>query len=1056
MNSVLSPERLSEFETTLRKEVYSLQATLKKTRTKTREGIKNLLEHEQSKEVTNRIASLQLRIKLLVRLRENLHIFDDSALELRINQLRGLNKLAEFLAESDLQKLSGYFRQPTGSGKTVLFGIITRLFDVRTLILAPRTNLLTQAKDELKDVVEIPEEHIGIVMATEQEMDTPITISTYQSHLSRMKSDVEYQKAMANLELIICDEAHRSMGDQTHQSIVKAESELIGVYDNEISEEEEQAEQEALEQLAKMPGKALRLGFTATPILANKNVADYFGPCISEEKYSDMIAAGICVPYKLIRVDGTVTELDLDKAMTEEREAEILQREGTYRKLLGAYAETLQLFRDKKHESEYPMRAVAFCVNIAECDRFAEEAKAMGMRSMIVTGREAKGKNSEAVIQEAEEKLTNGEIDLIITVKKLAEGWNYKPANAAIWARACTSPADVIQGIGRTGRAYLDPVYGKKNESFVFETRWDVKNGKKKNMRPLGIADALARSGEDPSLICTNVDQTPLEHEIPFSRDVVEQEMRASYTPDTWSNMEYWHMKKLVFAGRKYGIGIAKLFGLQDNPKEDRSTHLAIGRAVWGAVHVLKDKAMLRQEVTDDARARFTPETWKNMSKEERQTLVVADMKYGEGIASLFDIRYENPVSYNETHEKVRVEIWPTEVARERAEEEIRRSFTPEMWAVMTPKEREELRIWRRQYATEVPPLFNMMENAAENDVCHLAIGTATFGHADILKNKEEVKEKIQQEILQQFTPETWVAMESEDKENLKVAGLQYNSAVRRLFGANVHLQRWGVGDEKQHFAVGRNIWGDVDILRDKDELREDAKEEILTRFTPETWAAMTSEEKQSLVLAKRPYNEALAELFEIYGDPITYHSQHLALGKKVWRWQRKEKAEVLEIDNELLFADVKQYILTHFTAKSWLELSGYERKGLRIAGHIYGIKIAKLFGVEGNPSGATASHQAIGVALWGDFKKFEVNTDEETRELIKQEIRTQFTPEIWAAMKVVDKQKLVFGGINYNRKALRTLFGPKADADPTCHHYVHITIGKAAFGPGTILDDIK
>lgn len=224
-----------------------------------------------------------------------------------------------------------------------------------------------------------------------------------------------------------------------------------------------------------------------------------------------MVQAGMCVPFLLHQVDGTVREVMLDGHITEEIEGKILEEDKTYDKLAGEFARASKAYRKTQDESQYPLRGVAFCANVRECDIFAGVAAKYGVRCRVVTGREAKGKGGQPVIAEAERALVAGEFDLIVTVKKLAEGWDCKPVNAAIWARACNSAADVVQGIGRTGRSYYDEIFGKKTVSHIFETRWapkssDGRPASSRGFRLLGIEGALALNGEDPRLVCSNSD----------------------------------------------------------------------------------------------------------------------------------------------------------------------------------------------------------------------------------------------------------------------------------------------------------------------------------------------------------------------------------------------------------------------------------------------------------------------------------------------------------------------------------------------------------------------
>jgi len=637
----------------------------------TRKRIESTLAPTVNSAIAENVEQLQLCLKLLTNLRMNMHLFDESPLQLRINQLRGLEKLAEFLGRLKHERLSAYLRQPTGSGKTVLFGVIARLLGVKTLVLVPRTNLVTQTVEEFRDVVGFSEGDIGRVMQGTQELGRTITIATYQSHIAKMmKNGAAYRAAVQDCELIVCDEAHRSLGKATAQSIKEADGtddeedlDMAGS-DEHMTDEEERAEAEVLADLNRISRKALKLGFTATAELASKSVGEHFGECISEEKHSDMIAAGICVPYKLISVSGEVTDLDLDVQMTEEHEASILKREKVYEKLIESYADALTTYRTAKKTVGYPLRGIVFCVNIEECDTFSAEAKEHGLHPEIVTGREAKSKDSDDVIKAAEERLVKGEIDLIITVKKLAEGWNNKQVNAVIWARACNSPADVVQGIGRSARAYNDPIYGPKTESHIFETCWKIKgkNGKQRRKRPLGIADALLRNGEDPSLICSNANGTKLEYEKTVTRGEIEVAIKAHFTPETWAQMKTADKKTLTLARKKYGIAIATLFGVEGDPVGYHSVHLAIGRAVWGEHDVLKeqDDHKLKATIETDIRTRFTPETWAQMKTADKKTLTLAGKKYGIAIATLFGVEGD-PTNIQSFHLAIGRAVWGDE-----------------------------------------------------------------------------------------------------------------------------------------------------------------------------------------------------------------------------------------------------------------------------------------------------------------------------------------------------------------------------------------------------------
>jgi superfamily II DNA or RNA helicase len=471
------------------------------------------IEKPVEKEVRERIARIQLCQKMIRNIRMNMLTASGGGLQLRFNQLNAIAGLIKFLQDEGGKNFKGRFKQPTGAGKTVLFGFITKLINVKTLVLVPKQNLLQATKDEFVTMVGMDEATIGLVGGGSYELGNQVTVATYQSHILKMENDPEYRQHVQECELVICDEAHRALGKRTKDSIdaldktedeesnTEEQTEADGIV---LTEEEAAAEEKVLKDLDTATNRqSAKLAFTATPTLSNKDVADDFPYLIAEEKQSDLVQAKILVGYVIIQVGAEQRTDDFEGYLTEEEEANILEREGVYEKLTKEYAEVLRNYREKEADADYKFNGVAFCVNIAECDKYAKEAEKNGLRARVVTGREAKGKKGNAFIKQAEQDLLNGVIDQIVTVNKLGEGWNFPPANAAVWARASTSPMIVIQGIGRTGRAYIDPQGREKPFSYVFETKWSLRNDSGRYVkRPLTIAQALLENGEDPSLIC--------------------------------------------------------------------------------------------------------------------------------------------------------------------------------------------------------------------------------------------------------------------------------------------------------------------------------------------------------------------------------------------------------------------------------------------------------------------------------------------------------------------------------------------------------------------------
>ncbi|MFA5948074.1 MAG: DEAD/DEAH box helicase family protein [Candidatus Gracilibacteria bacterium] len=490
---------------------------------------------------TGNPSAINMATNLIMRLNTNFSkIIEDlqqRGINLRLNQLRAFEDLKTFLSKvRNPEDLSGFFIQPTGAGKTVLFGLIAKVLDIPTLILVPRVNLLRQTKNELIEIAGFTQEDIGMIGGKFDEQSKTLTISTYQSHLLKMKTDIAYAEKMKRVGLIICDEAHRSLGTKTVDAILNMQMEDASSnkdteieFDEDLTEEEiVEAEEADIEADSAMEtfqiGHALKIGFTATPDLAAKSVYDRFGECISRESYADLIKAGVLVPFKLSRIE---TNLPFDEpigtAITEEQEERILKKSDIFRKLLADFIEK---------RKETPLIPVAFCTNIAMCDMFEKIAREeFGLRCRILTSREEVGDTG--LTDQAGEELVNREIDLLITVSKLNEGWNLKPLNAVIFARATNSPAIIIQSVGRASRTFpgkpcahvFEPKWGrislkKQDKEETTDDKPDKKDDESKDKKdqkdtiitsgqrgiPISLAQALFDLGEEPCEICENLE----------------------------------------------------------------------------------------------------------------------------------------------------------------------------------------------------------------------------------------------------------------------------------------------------------------------------------------------------------------------------------------------------------------------------------------------------------------------------------------------------------------------------------------------------------------------
>ncbi|MGI9539533.1 MAG: DEAD/DEAH box helicase, partial [Miltoncostaeaceae bacterium] len=125
---------------------------------------------------------------------------------LRPHQIEALDELASRLSSGGART---WVDAPTGSGKTVMFCALASALGGSTLVLVPRRNLAEQTADGMaKHFPGIPVSTDGAEAAGRE----GVVISTYQAAL-RHADDMDW----ASVSLLICDEAHATLGQQTRR-----------------------------------------------------------------------------------------------------------------------------------------------------------------------------------------------------------------------------------------------------------------------------------------------------------------------------------------------------------------------------------------------------------------------------------------------------------------------------------------------------------------------------------------------------------------------------------------------------------------------------------------------------------------------------------------------------------------------------------------------------------------------------------------------------------------------------------------------------------------------
>lgn len=330
---------------------------------------------------------------------------------LREHQLEALDELATHL---HMGANRTWVHAPTGSGKTITFCALAAALDLPTLVLVPRRNLADQTAAAL--VRHFP--------GVPYNMDGPeaagrhgITIATYQAclrHLDEMEWD--------RIGLVICDEAHTTLGAQTRRMLDRAKT-------------------------------ATLVGFTATPATTTGHVEQVFGPVAATLDRLEAIKRGILAPLRSLRVERAVDLSDVVRVRGDFDQASLgraLDRALWHQACADVWSE---------HFGPLALAGVAYTATVAQAHALADEMTARGVKAAAVSGQTPLRELNTILA-----RFGRGEIDVLCNADLLTEGWDETRAAVVMHLAPTTSERVFVQRLGRVMR----PEEGKEAVSVEF------------------------------------------------------------------------------------------------------------------------------------------------------------------------------------------------------------------------------------------------------------------------------------------------------------------------------------------------------------------------------------------------------------------------------------------------------------------------------------------------------------------------------------------------------------------------------------------------------------
>ncbi len=339
-----------------------------------------------------------------------------------------LDDISSFLATG---KKEGYVELATAGGKTYLESKITDTLvgaGLRVLVLSNTKHAndqfiglngnkgLSQFASK-QTISKIGRQYGGYVASPSDQL----VISTYQS-LNGFSAD----NRLGDFDVIVCDEAHRALGDKTRANLIKS-------YPH-----------------------AIKLGFTATPNFGiNKSVDQVFPEVIHslnlrEAIDSDIVAPVQCLTYTTGEQIQIVDPTHQDFSIRELRR--LINLKSRNEKAASFACDFVQDGR----------RGIVACLpggDLAHAKLMAQDLqrqvitdKNTGQKRNIVARAVGRSTGNDAERKLVLKQFEDGEIDVLTFVDLISESWDSDQASFLINARPTTSIVKITQQIGRVIR----------------------------------------------------------------------------------------------------------------------------------------------------------------------------------------------------------------------------------------------------------------------------------------------------------------------------------------------------------------------------------------------------------------------------------------------------------------------------------------------------------------------------------------------------------------------------------------------------------------------------
>jgi DNA repair protein RadD len=304
---------------------------------------------------------------------------------------------------------------PTGAGKTIMLSAVTGRMTgdgAKACVLAHRDELTSQNRAKFARVN--PDTETSVVDAETKSWNGQVTFAMAPT-LSRASN----LSAMPKLDLLVIDEAHHAVAESYRRII---------------------------DRVRDANPEARIFGVTATPNRGDrKGLREVFDNVADQVRLGEMIASGHLVPPRSFVIDVGVQ--DQLRAVRKTADDYDMGAVAAIMNLAPITEEVIRHWEEKAGNRQ----TVVFCSTVAHAMNVATAFNEAGNPAAVVLG--DMGSTERKMVLEA---YASGEVQVIVNVAVLTEGWDHPPTSCVVLLRPSSYKSTMIQMVGR-GLRTVDP-----------------------------------------------------------------------------------------------------------------------------------------------------------------------------------------------------------------------------------------------------------------------------------------------------------------------------------------------------------------------------------------------------------------------------------------------------------------------------------------------------------------------------------------------------------------------------------------------------------------------